>query len=244
MLRRITSYVRCHHVALLALFLALGGTSFAAANLINGKQIKPHTIAKNRLTGSAIRSLRGSKGAPGKTGPTGVQGVPGNKGTTGAAGVQAAWSSEYIPGTLLHPAVSTGGAVAHLTFTSPSAGFVLVQADFNIRARNFFDTTSADCHIASQLAAAPAAPTTGSPGYTDQWISGNLPTEYGGGTYLEFNQSTSRVLPVTAGSNAVYLNGVNGPSGGSPACSDALWGPITLTVALVNSNPASTITAH
>ena len=238
MLRGITAYVRSHHVALLALFLALGGTSFAAATQINGKQIKPHTIAKNRLTNSAIKSLKGSKGAQG---PTGVKGATG---AAGVAGVQAAWSSEYIPGTLLKPAVSTGGAVAHLTFTSPAAGFALVQANFNIRVRNFFDTTTVDCHVVSQLAAAPAAPTTASPGYTDQWINGNLPTENGGGTYLEFSQSTSRVLPITAGSNAVYLNGVNGPSGGSPACNDAFWGPITLTVTLVNTNPGSTITAH
>ena len=61
MLAGIASYLRRHHVALLALFLALGGTSLAAASFINGKQIKPGSIPKNRLTASAIRSLKGNK---------------------------------------------------------------------------------------------------------------------------------------------------------------------------------------
>jgi len=92
MLRGFMTYVRGHHVALLALFLALGGTSYAAASLINGSQIKPHSIPKNRLTKGAIASLhgaKGTKGTPGERGPTGAQGIPGqngHKGTTGAKG--------------------------------------------------------------------------------------------------------------------------------------------------------------
>ena len=34
MLRRTTSYVKRHHLALFALFFALGGTSFAAGNAL------------------------------------------------------------------------------------------------------------------------------------------------------------------------------------------------------------------
>jgi Collagen triple helix repeat (20 copies) len=92
MLRGFMRYVRGHHVALLALFLALGGTSYAAASLINGSQIKPHSIPKNRLTQGAIASLhgaKGTKGTPGARGPTGAQGIPGqngHKGTTGTKG--------------------------------------------------------------------------------------------------------------------------------------------------------------
>ena len=77
MTKGFTAFLRRQSIALLALFLALGGTSFAAANLINGSQIKPHTIAKNRLTGSAIRQLHGAKGAQGAPGPAGPQGIQG-----------------------------------------------------------------------------------------------------------------------------------------------------------------------
>ena len=82
MKRAIGRFVRQNTVALLALFFALGGTAFGAASLINGSQIKPHTIAKNRLTNQAIAELRGNQGA------RGAQGTQGTRGATGAQGVQ------------------------------------------------------------------------------------------------------------------------------------------------------------
>src|SRR5256885_16430385 len=85
MTRGFGRYLRRNTIAMLALFLALGGTSYAAATLISGSQIKPHTIAKNRLTNKAIKQLKGNRG------PRGAQGAPGTqgpKGTTGAQGVQ------------------------------------------------------------------------------------------------------------------------------------------------------------
>jgi hypothetical protein len=79
-------HLQRHFVAYLALFVALGGTSLAAATAINGKQIKPHTIPKNRLTNSAISSLHGAKGAPGTQGPTGPKGPTGVAGPPGLSG--------------------------------------------------------------------------------------------------------------------------------------------------------------
>ena len=63
MLRAFARYIGRHHVALLALFLALGGTSFAAANYINGKRIKPSSLPENRLTDKARASLTASDAA-------------------------------------------------------------------------------------------------------------------------------------------------------------------------------------
>jgi hypothetical protein len=85
----VAAYVRRHHLGLLALFVALGGTSFAAAGVIKGSQIAPHSILKNRLTNGAIRSLKGSQGtqgAPGAQGPQGSSGARGPQGAAGAAG--------------------------------------------------------------------------------------------------------------------------------------------------------------
>ena len=94
-MRAIARYIRAHHLALLALFVALGGTSMAATNLINGKHIKPHTIPKNRLTNAAITSLHGAKGAQGTPGPQGPPGPGGNQGPRGATGPQgpSSWDS-------------------------------------------------------------------------------------------------------------------------------------------------------
>ena len=77
-------------LASLALLVALSGTSFAAASLISGSQIKPHSIPKNRLTGAAIRSLKGQRGPAGPGGIQGVQGPPGIATVTPAYGPQAA----------------------------------------------------------------------------------------------------------------------------------------------------------
>src|SRR5262245_17048733 len=79
-------HLQRHFVGYLALFVALGGTSFAAATLINGSQIKPHTIPKNRLTNSAIASLKGSRGPQGPAGPAGASGPAGPAGSAGSAG--------------------------------------------------------------------------------------------------------------------------------------------------------------
>lgn len=79
-------HLQRHFVGYLALFVALGGTSFAAATLINGSQIKPHTISENRLTNSAIAALHGARGARGAPGAPGAQGPAGPQGAQGAAG--------------------------------------------------------------------------------------------------------------------------------------------------------------
>ena len=61
MLRAIAGYLGRHHMALLALFLALGGTSVAAANYINGKRIKPGSIPENRLAPAAAASFKANE---------------------------------------------------------------------------------------------------------------------------------------------------------------------------------------
>lgn len=103
-------------VSLVALFVALGGTSLAAASYINGKRIKPHSIPKNRLTGGAIKSLRGAKGA------RGAAGAPGPKGDTGAAGT---------PGTAGENAVSLFVSTLESGTIVNSSGSVNVDAQGN-----------------------------------------------------------------------------------------------------------------
>jgi hypothetical protein len=48
-------------IATVALFVALGGSSLAAANYIDGASIKPNSIPANRLTQSAVIELRGNR---------------------------------------------------------------------------------------------------------------------------------------------------------------------------------------
>src|SRR5207342_511938 len=113
MLRGVAAYLRLHHLGLVALFVALGGTSFAAAGVIRGTQIAPHSIPKNRLTSGAIKSLKGGRGAqgvpgaqgaqgPAGAGPPGAQGPPGAAGPTGLAGAKGATGSNAPAGPTGH----------------------------------------------------------------------------------------------------------------------------------------------
>jgi hypothetical protein len=89
----IASYIKRHHVALLALFLALGGTAFAAGNAllpgnsVGTKQVINGSLQTNDLSKTARTALKGNRGP---TGPAGAQGATGTTGATGAQGVQGA----------------------------------------------------------------------------------------------------------------------------------------------------------
>jgi hypothetical protein len=178
---------------------------------------------------------RGPRGPRGPRGFTGAAGPAGPVGPTGPTGATMVWSGSAYPSNRV-PASS--GEVAHLTFNSPVAGFVLVTANFATRVHN---TAGVDCRVQTQIAPSASLPGVGvgnssAPGFADQWINGNLPTQNGAGTYLGLNASATRVLPVVAGSNTVYLNGTTD-------CPAVFWGPITLTALFVHDNPAATLVA-
>jgi hypothetical protein len=77
----------------LALFIALGGASYAAikvpANSVGTKQVKNRAITARKLDPKALTSLRGATGPQGSPGSPGQQGVQGPKGDPGASGAAA-----------------------------------------------------------------------------------------------------------------------------------------------------------
>ena len=130
---RLLTYARRHHVALLALFVALGGTSYAAISLPRNSVGTPQ-LKKNAVTSAKVknRSLRandfaagqlpagragaagapGLPGTPGIPGPAGPQGPGGERGPAGPAGPQG-------PGGERGPAGPLGNAGGDLTGTYP-----------------------------------------------------------------------------------------------------------------------------
>ena len=91
-------------VAYLALFVALGGSSYAAVQLSKG-QVKGKHIAKNAVNSSKVRDgsllskdfkagelVAGAPGAAGAQGPTGPQGPKGDTGPQGPAGDPASFA--------------------------------------------------------------------------------------------------------------------------------------------------------
>ena len=89
----IASYIKHHHVALFALFLALGGTAFAAGHaLLPGNSVGTRQVINGSLqTGDLSKTARTAlKGNRGPTGPAGAQGAQGPQGAMGAQGVPGA----------------------------------------------------------------------------------------------------------------------------------------------------------
>jgi hypothetical protein len=98
--RSIVQYVRRHHLALLAMFVALGGTSVAATNAlvprnsVASPQVVNGSLLRADLAKKTIKALKGNhgpRGLVGPKGPTGAQGpagsdstVPGPQGLAGA----------------------------------------------------------------------------------------------------------------------------------------------------------------
>src|SRR5690349_719145 len=113
MIHRLTAHVRGHAVGYLALFIALGGSSYAAVRLTPGsvnsaaiaKRAVTHAkLARNSVTGGNVargsltasdfkagtflQGLKGDAGDPGGAGADGLEGLAGLKGDTGAQGAQ------------------------------------------------------------------------------------------------------------------------------------------------------------
>jgi hypothetical protein len=151
--------------------------------------------------------------------------IPRPAGRAGPTSVSSAFGYPNDP--LATP--KSDGHVATFTFTAPAAGYANVTAHFGLRLR----PTGANCHVQSLLAAAPTstfgcdAAACVAPGYVDEIVSGT-------GRSLSLHHSTSRVFPVTAGNNTIYLNGA------SNGC-DVRWGPITIDAVFVAENAGATL---
>src|ERR1051326_2500880 len=96
---RIGSHIRRNAVAYAALFLALGGTSYAAiklpANSVGTRQLRKGAVTASKVKAHSLlakdfKSGQLKAGARGPTGPAGQAGAPGGKGDRGAVGATGA----------------------------------------------------------------------------------------------------------------------------------------------------------
>jgi hypothetical protein len=137
MVRGIAAYARRHHLALLALFFALAGTSYAATstllpkNSVGTKQVIDHSLLKADFkAGQLPRGRVGPEGPPGLQGAQGAAGAPGTQGAQGAAGAQGPPGIQGPPGPVsayetLHPALP----LTDITATSANSPTVVTQVD-------------------------------------------------------------------------------------------------------------------
>ena len=104
MLATVVSYVRRHHLGMLALFVALSGTAYAATlprnsvgtaqlkrNAVTSAKVKPRSLlASDFRRGQLPAGPRGPAGPQGPAGPEGAAGARGAEGATGARGAEGA----------------------------------------------------------------------------------------------------------------------------------------------------------
>jgi hypothetical protein len=132
-------YLRRHHVGLLALLVALGGTSYAATQLpknsVGTAQIKPKAVSEPKLAKDVRKKLNatrvgpqgpaGAVGAQGPTGPAGPTGPPGPQGpaSAGAGGVNT---------TVLPNSTQDIGSAATVTLAATGKVVVLATGTFTV----------------------------------------------------------------------------------------------------------------
>jgi hypothetical protein len=140
MLSRFTRHVRQQLVGYIALFIALGGVSYAAVVLpansvgtkqlrngaVTGRKVKPNSLlAKDFKAGQLPSGPRGLQGVPGGQGPQGSQGIPGQSGTIGNGttiqGAQAgglASGPNFVQGRPpIGPSTASGSSIAPVAMT-------------------------------------------------------------------------------------------------------------------------------
>jgi Collagen triple helix repeat (20 copies) len=108
------SYIRQHHVGVLALFIALSGTAYAATlprNSVGTAQLKKDAVTTNKVKNASLLSQdfksgqlpagpRGPQGFPGLSvqGPSGPQGAPGFPGPPGQPGPPGLAGTDGVDG--------------------------------------------------------------------------------------------------------------------------------------------------
>jgi hypothetical protein len=109
MIKRVGRYLRQHHLALLALFMVLGGsTAYAAATLVpknsvGSPQVINGSLQTLDLSKKARKALKGNRGPRGFTGAQGAQGPKGTTGAQGNQGIQGIQGIQGPPGPFPDP---------------------------------------------------------------------------------------------------------------------------------------------
>jgi hypothetical protein len=142
MLTKSASYINRHHLAMLALFFALGGTSFAAGNtLLPRNSVGTNQVINGSLQTSDLSNTarKAFKGATGPRGPAGAAGAAGAAGVAGSQGATGAQGAPGQPATKLFVAVDADGAL------TKNSGATLAERVSAGVYRVTFNTTITNC---------------------------------------------------------------------------------------------------
>jgi Collagen triple helix repeat (20 copies) len=169
MVKRIRSRLTyANLMSTLAVFVALGGASYAAltlpANSVGTKQIRKGAVTLAKLDSRAQHALRGQTGSPGQKGdpgPKGDPGSPGQPGAPGAPGSALAYAhintdgsfdparSKNVLKTELFPVA--GIYCVSFTVTPNNVSATLVGTGNNGQIEVFYDPSTSGCNDGGNL---------------------------------------------------------------------------------------------
>ena len=133
-------FLRRNTIALLALFLALGGTTYAAStalgprNSVASPQVVNGSLQTKDLSAKARKALKGNRGL------RGLAGAQGAKGATGVQGVQGVQGVAGTPATKLFASVG-----ADCGSLDRGSGAISIDLNFAARCDVRFNQTVASC---------------------------------------------------------------------------------------------------
>ena len=135
MIRGLVGFARHNALAMVALFLALGGTTYAASTSLLGRntvaspQVVNGSLQTVDLSKKARRALKGNRGPRGPAGARGAQGAQGAQGARGATGPAGPFPDPLTSGQTLRGAFATQANVNGSQIrTGISFGFSLASA--------------------------------------------------------------------------------------------------------------------
>jgi len=151
-MRNLLQHMRANAVAYLALFVALGGTSYAAgslaANSVGTKQLKSKSVTPGKLAPATLAmiqkasSVAGPAGAQGATGAKGESGAKGEQGLRGEQGIQgeqgvpgptASASSTLNTGVVVNNGTNQFVPVLSTTITTTFDGRIMADASLSMQ---------------------------------------------------------------------------------------------------------------
>jgi hypothetical protein len=106
-MKRLQCYLRQNVLACVALFIALGGVSYAAAlprNSVGGQQIKKDAVTSAKVKDGSLKALDFGTGQL----PSGAIGAKGDPGPTGPAGPATGAAGGALSGSYPNPALAAG----------------------------------------------------------------------------------------------------------------------------------------